>query len=329
MADTDRFALLVALGSLTRINAGNHCYINAAMMATLWAIVSRTNFRLKDLGPKATLIVDCLLQHHDMPMDLSTQSWFADVMHSWHNPCNQGDPVEFISHLLGHLQLGGFNMKWERRVQINDITRLMDQSDALRPLTVQFAEEDPNASQYGYTSLQTMLDSWENQYGMKTALIADSPVVCIHVDRFIHQGTNAVRKCERPIHFRGSISIPFFDSDSLQIDRRGYQLISAIAHLGTDGAGHCRSLMKTWPLTDPEPVNFLLTDDGGPPARIWAEPQWFKRNVSCFWFCDCDCLDLIKWPHVQPFTADASDSSPTTDVEDVPLMRLFQAMSKT
>ena len=87
--------------------------------------------------------------------------------------------------------------------------------------------------------------------------------------------------------------------------------------------------MKTWPLTDPEPVNFLLTDDGGPPARIWAEPQWFKRNVSCFWFCDCDCLDLIKWPHVQPFTADASDSSPTTDVEDVPLMRLFQAMSKT
>ena len=118
--------------------------------------------------------------------------------------------MEFISHVLRGLHLGGFNMKWERRVQIHDTTRLMDQSDAQRPITVQFDEIDPNADRYGYTALQTMLNSWENQYGMKTALTAHTPLVCIHVDRFVHQGTAETEKCERPIHFRGGITLPVF-----------------------------------------------------------------------------------------------------------------------
>ena len=331
MSDEDRHALRLAIGSLALHNAGNHCYINAAVMATLWAVVSRTNFRLADLGPHATLIADSLLTHQGQPMTLVTQPWFADVIQNWHNHNNQGDPVEFMTHVLGSLQLGGFNMKWERRVQIHDVTRLMDQSDAVRPLTVQFDEVDSNATQYGYTALQTMLDSWAGQYGMQTALVDSSPLVCIHVDRFIHQGTSAVTKCERPIHFRGSINVPVFDNDGLQVSQRGYQLISAVAHLGTDGSGHCRSILKTWPLIDPEPVNFLLTDDGRPPECIWAEPSWFKCNVSCFWFCDCDCLDLIKWPMPGPSHAATSDASSVTEDahEDVPLLKLFQAMSKT
>ena len=320
--DATRAALQAAIGTLSLGNDGNHCYINAAMMATLWAIVCRTDLQMADLGPQANPIVACLLTHQGTQLSLAMQPWFEPVLQSWHNPNNQGDPVEFLSHALGCLQFGGFNMKWERRVQIHDTIRLMDQSTAVRPLTVQFDGSDPTMESHGYTHLQYLIDSWEGQYGMQSALTEASSIVCIHVDRFINQGTHAVTKSERPIFFRGSFSLPFFDDDSMSVSRKGYQMISAIAHLGTDGQGHCRSILKTWP----DPITFLLTDDGRPPEIVWAEPSWFQCNVSSFWLCDCAYLDLVKWPvqamrPADPAAAEISD--------DVPLQRLFRAMSKT
>ena len=337
MDSNARHALQLALGTMVLVNAGNHCYINAAMMAALWAIVSRTNFTLMDLGSQATLIYEQLMNHRSHPMNLAHQSWFQAVMHSWPNHSNQGDPVEFISHVLGGLRLGGFNLKWERRVLINDAVRLMDQSDMHRPLTVQFQADDPVALRYGYSSLQDMLDLWSNQYGMKTALIHPSPLVCVHIDRYFNQGTAPAVKSERPVHFRGSFQIPVFESAGLETTYRHYQMISAVAHLGQDGAGHCRSILKTWPITDPVPeTNFLFTEDGCAPERIWAEPLWFRSNITCIWLCDCDFLDLIKWPAATqlpvvpaaPAADSDTDSASSATQEEIPLLRLFQTMSK-
>ena len=330
-----RQALMIALGTLVLVNAGNHCYINAAMMAALWAIVSRNDFTLTDLGTQATLIFDHIMNHQRQPMHLASQPWLADVMQTWPNTSNQGDPVEFISHVLKGLSLGGFNLKWERRVLINDTVRVMDQSDTFRPLTVQFQADDPVALRYGYSSLQDMLDVWATQYGMQTALVSPSSLICVHIDRYIDSGAGPAVKSERPVHFRGSFKIPVFDADDFSISYRYYQVISAVAHLGQDGAGHCRSILKTWPLIDPVPaVNFLFTEDGSVPARIWEEPHWFRSNITCFWLCDCDVMDLIKWPAdaPQPNEPDddaESDSSSTGTQDDVPLLRLFKAMSKT
>lgn len=337
MDSNARQALQLALGTMILVNAGNHCYINAAMMAALWAIVSRTNFTLPDLGSQATLIYEQCINHRNHPMNLATQSWFQAVMDSWPNHSNQGDPVEFISHVLGGLRLGGFNLKWERRVMIHDAVRLMDQSDMHRPLTVQFQVDDPVALRYGYSSLQDMIDLWSNQYGMKTALVHPSPLVCVHIDRYINQGTAPAVKSDRPVHFRGSFQIPVFESDGLETRPCHYQMISAVAHLGQDGAGHCRSILKTWPIIDPVPAtNFLFTEDGCAPECIWAEPLWFRQNITCIWLCDCDFLDLIKWPAATtlPVVPDVPAADSDTDTassatpEDVPLLRLFQTMSK-
>ena len=330
MQEEDRLALQLALGRTALLNEGNHCYINAAMMATLWAIASRTDLKLSDLGPQAAQIVHCLQTHQGEPFSLAAQPWFLPVLQSWNNPQNQGDPVEFMTHVLGCLQFGGFDLKWERRVQIHDSARKMDQSDSQRPLIVQFDSADPTINAYGYTSLQYMIDSWAGQYGMKTALTSPSPLVCVHIDRYVHQGTSAVQKSERPIHFRGSFNVPYFESDGMETSHKGYQMISAVAHLGTDGQGHCRSILKTWPLVDREPINFLITDDGKPPDSIWVEPSWFDKNVTCFWLCDCDCLDLVKWPIPEPPNADESDDSqPSAPASDAAAMqRLFRAMSR-
>ena len=64
----DRRALLSALSLIVLLNPSNQCYINAAMMATLWAILSRTDFQPSDLGPKATLIASCIIS--SWPRDL-------------------------------------------------------------------------------------------------------------------------------------------------------------------------------------------------------------------------------------------------------------------
>ena len=243
-ATWERLVLMDALSRLTLSNTGNQCFVNAAVMATLWAILSRVDFQFSDLGPEATLIASSIMSFSLGPLTLADQTWFQDVLHSWPNPTNQGDPVEFLSHVLRGMHFGGFNMKWERRMQINEIIRVMDHNDALRPITVQFDELDPDAIQHGYTALQTMINSWESQYGMQTALTDPTALVCIHVDRFVHQGKSSVTKSERPIHFRGSLTLPVFDNTGLTISRRGYQLLSAIAHLGADEEGHCRAILK-------------------------------------------------------------------------------------
>ena len=108
--------------------------------------------------------------------------------------------------------------------------------------------------------------------------------------------TKAAMKSERPILFSGGINVPVFTDDELQIENKGYQLLAAISHSGTDEAGHCRALLKTWPTVHPEPVSFLLIDDDQPPQRVWEEPEWFKRDVMCFWLCDCAHLDLFHLP---------------------------------
>ena len=322
----DRHAFRLLLSSLVFDNDRNHCFINAAVYATLWAILSRNDFQISDLGPKATLIVDAIRSHAQVPMVLADQVWLTEVMQSWQNPHSQGDPAEFISHFLRGLHLDGFNMKWERRVQINDMTRLLDESDAWTPITVQFDETDLALTPDGYTALQTMLDSWTGQYGMATALVAPSPLICIHVDRFVHQGTAAAVKCDRPIHFRWSIDLPFFQDHTVQTVQKGYQLISAVAHLGSDGNGHCQALLTTWPDISQEPVNFLLTNDGLQPQRIWAEPDWFKRNVTVFWLCDCDHIDHIRLPAVAPVQPPKPSLNDVPNPDDIPLFNLIGRM---
>ena len=89
-------------------------------------------------------------------------------------------------------------------------------------------------------------------------------------------------------------------------------------------------LLKTWPKAAPNEVNFLITEDGQPPQRIWEEPRWFKQNVTCFLLCDCDSIDLFKMP-VQPDPAPATpstDSSSPADPELSTLQSLIRAMPK-
>ena len=331
-AELDRDQVRSAMRQMVLHNDQNHCYINSAVAATLWTFLSRADFHTSFLGPQATLIVDSLLHCGDSPITLATLPWFQRVMQHWPHQHSQGDPVEFISHVLRGLGLTGFDMKWERRVQIQDATRIVDQSAADRPLTVQFDLTDIENTSYGPTTLQTLLDHWASQYGMQSALTSPTTLLCIHVDRFICQGSEAAVKCERPIQFSDVVNIPIFVGNGIQTESRGFQLLAAIAHSGTDEAGHCRALLKTWPTDQPDPVSFLLVDDDCPPRRLREEPDWFQHDVNCFWLCDSAHIDLFRLPaavtHVPapPQMPQNTDAALTTDVEQATMMRLIASM---
>lgn len=38
---------------------------------------------------------------------------------------------------------------------------------------------------------------------------------------------------------------------------------------------------------------FILTDDWVKATPIWKEPDWFHRNITCFWLCECQHMALL------------------------------------
>ena len=106
----DRRLLRAAMSNMVLHNDRNDCFINAAVTATLWTFLSRSDFEPSFLGPQATPIAESVLGHADQPFTIVDQPWFRNVMQTWPHQHEQGDPVEFISHMLRGMRFAGFDM---------------------------------------------------------------------------------------------------------------------------------------------------------------------------------------------------------------------------
>ena len=252
-------------------------------------MLNRFDFELGHLGHNAHRIINFLLQSNSNPTSLMQQDWFYEIIHKKIPLTEQGDPVELVSFMLRGFAFTGINMSWESRLQLGKEIRSDDKSDAMSPLVLQFD---------GVISLRSLVRTWMNHLGMQKALTSDSTLICIQIDRSIVQGDGRIGKSTAVVGLHGGVDIPFFEDQGLDIFWRDYQVISAVAHQGQDSAGHCRSILKTWPDTSDlqTPCLFLLADDNVQPVRIWHEPAWFAKNVSCIWLCDCTWLDLQQIP---------------------------------
>jgi hypothetical protein len=177
------------------------------------------------------------------------------------------------------------------------LTETVDESDAHTPLILQF---DPALLQDDCITLRQMIRDWSNQDGMLQALTHAPPLVCVQVDRHVRSGAGHITKCDIPVNFHWGIEIPFFTRDTLEVQWEVYTVIAAVAHLGEDAGGHCRTMMKVQMNAEaPNPYMFLLTDDWAPATPIWKEPFWFLRNITCFWLCECPHMALLSLPSDQ------------------------------
>lgn len=289
-----RDVLLKGLATLRLANDANWCYVNAAVLTMLWSFLSISTFTLDHWGSHATRIVQLLMQHDNEPVELSSIAFLQPIFAQWQNLGNQGDPVEFLAHVMRGLNLTGINLSWEKRVQIGLLTEVVDESDAYNPLILRF---DPAMLQDDSLTLCQMIRDWSNQDGMLTALTHQTPLVCVQLDRNIRSGTGEIAKCDIPVNFHWGIDLPIYDSDGLQIQWKTYRVIAAIAHLGHDTAGHCRTLLRVqMNATAREPHMFLLTEDWLKAVPVWKEPSWFLRNITCFWLGEWDQVALYDLP---------------------------------
>lgn len=285
--------MLRGLANIRLANDSNWCYVNAAFLTILWSYLSLQTFDLDQWGSHAIQIAQLLYRSGSEPIELSKIDFLQPVFEQWQHLGNQGDPVEFLAHLMRGLSFTGINLSWEKRVQIGLLTEVMDESDAYTPLILQF---DPAMLQDDSLTLSQMIRDWSNQDGMVTALTHQTPLICVQLDRHIRSGTGQIAKCDIPVNFHWGIDLPFYTGQDLAIHWRSYRVIAAIAHLGHDTAGHCRTMLRVqMNSTAREPYMFLLTEDWTQAKPIWKEPSWFLRNISCFWLGEWDSVDLHQF----------------------------------
>ena len=121
-------------------NIDNWCFINSAFLATTWALLNSHSFTANSWGPHVSQLATFLMQSpNNDPVHLIDIPCFQPILASWSSNIGQGDPVEFIAHLLRGLEFQNFDMRWDTRVQIGSLTHIHDQNkDACNPLVLQF-----------------------------------------------------------------------------------------------------------------------------------------------------------------------------------------------
>jgi hypothetical protein len=302
------------------INLENWCYANTALVTLLWALLSCRDISLEDWGTLSQHIVHFIQHETSHPIHLPDVVWFQNILRSWHGDGAQCDPVEFLTHLVTGLDIPGLNWTWERRVQMGEEISIRDTGDRMTPITLYV---DPELSHAGWIRLDSLIHSWHNYMGMQTALTQDTPLLCFHIDRHVLTGDGNTSKSDLSIGMHGVFGVPCYTDHSLDITWHDYKVIAAIAHLGTDQAGHCRATLRVQ--ADQRnaacPYMQLLTDDNVTPSRCWHEPPWFLQNVMCIWLCKMSAIDLHICDPVPVFSAE-QPSDPTT-AQLMQLLRKF------
>ena len=287
--------LRLALATTCLGNVANHCYINAGFLATMWAFLCHHRFPSDFWGPQAaTIAADCLHLAHKH-IHLTDVAWMSAIMRAWGTAAEQGDAVEFLQFMLRGLNFTGFSLRWERRVQMGLLTSVRDENDAFAPVILHI---DPSMAEGQRVLLRDMIQAWHDHMGMITAFTQDTDLICVHIDRFVRSGPEVITKSNLSVGFHWGCSFPFFQDQSLNVKWKDFQVVSALAHQGEDGAGHYRSWLKVEHSTAAgAPATLaLLTDDGQPAQRIWTEPDWFSSGLTCLWLCSCDALHHVRLP---------------------------------
>ena len=286
-----RLQLLEGLTKLQLANDANWCYMNASFMTLLWSMLSTDQFSLSHWGPSGTQLAHTIMTHNSEPIDLSSITCLQNILETWQGAGQQGDPVEFLAHLMRGLDITSIDMRWEKRIQIGLLTDTVDSSTAFSPLVLQF---DPMLLHDDATSLRQLIRDWSNQDGMIRALTNASPLIYVQIDRHVRSGAGYITKCDIPVNFHWGIEVPVYNGADLAVTWTTYKVVAAIAHLGADASGHCRALLRTQMRANTaDPHMFLLTDDWVPAVPVWKEPPWFTRNATCFWLCDFDHMNLL------------------------------------
>lgn len=288
-----RKELRQAIQSLTMDNSGNWCYANSAVLAYLWATLSRITFQMTDWGEFSELFHAMLSQPVDTPIMLEQCQWFQRLIASWPERHGQADSTEFSNILLKGVASPSTSNRWERRVIQEQKVEVHDMGDRFMPITIPL---DPELTDNGSIRLVDLIRNWHNELGMSAGLMDAADIICIHVDRFLMLPSGQLTKSTTPIGFHWGVPFPTFTNgpDGTECFWEGFQVVAASAHLGSSDAGHYQCILRVGheARADQDPALWLHCDDNRQPKPCWYLPPEFAAGVTCFWLCKCDSLEL-------------------------------------
>eukprot|EP00435_Cladocopium_sp_Y103_P003027 s2221_g1.t1 len=297
MTEAERHELRAKLSRLVLTNLGqNVCYANSAFHATLWAFASRRNFTYGDWGEHAALFRAMLDMHQQQPLSLSQQQWFLDLLNAWPEEEGQGpaDSAEFVHLLLTWISSDCLAFGWEKRLQQGTRILTHDRGARFMPLQVQI---EPALCEDGAIPVSALLRHWFEELGMCQALLQDTDLICIHIDRLTRNGRDEIIKDCTPLGLHCGQKVPFFTGPGISCDWHDFHVIAATAHFGDTVQGHYQSLLS---IANPrntamEPFLWLHTDDNRAPRPIWQEPPEFLAAVTLIWLCRETCIEVHEY----------------------------------
>lgn len=251
-------------------------------------------------GTQCMEIMKFLLDSEHATKSLATQSFFRDIMHCWGNEAigqltfsiSQQDASEYVHVWLGLLRTPVFSMAWEKRMSAAAETHVMDcnREDTVPPCL----KFDDTTVHLPSCSLTTLVNTWHQVDGMRSALLAASPCICLHIDRCVMGPDLSVHRCNCKLLIDEECFFPIFQNDTIQCEFHGYTTVAVMAHIGSDGAGHYRAALKirSMVLGSTHPIQWLVTDDWRKPCAVWCPETWLLENVTMAWLVRTDLLKL-------------------------------------
>ena len=297
---TEAFLLQLtqAVSDMVLLNPDCWCYANSSVYCLLWTLLSHQCTSADNGGAQFDALVHFVQQATHKPVALIEMPWFQRIMQQWGVNQGQQDCAECTFHLLTWLQSDVFAMRWERRLATELGVQVMDHGTHFKPIGLVITHEMHNR---GQGSLRLMVSDWHQELSMCQALL-DAPIgLCLHVDRFHQNDLGTICKSQCSIDLECEVSMPIFTKTTLACEWINYVPVAGIAHLGEDGTGHYRAILKIQPTVDATgtPAAWLLTEDGQKPQPAWKPPSWFSENLMMVWLIRTDCMHLPMLPMTQ------------------------------
>ena len=282
-------------------NSDNWCFANSAVTSLLWLTLSIKDFDFTIWGEHCNTLHDFVHKISHQTGVLTQEPWIHQVLQCWgrFDPDNPGrisqqDAAEFIGTWLEVMKSPAFDLRWERRIEAEGATHLVDESASTRPIFLQFA---PIHTHLPRCALSDLIQVWHLTDGMKAALTSSSMCVCVHVDRCVHLPQTGISKCHTIIDTEVDCLLPIFMNDTLDSGLLEYTIVAIQAHLGGDAQGHYRAAVRIHPTVTqgPAPSSWLICDDWQRPTTVWTLPEWMLQNATIFWLLRSDSLHLHQY----------------------------------
>ena len=163
-----------AILALSLGNGSNICYMNAALLAELWACCMNDTFVWREVGAWKDPLIR-LLSSSNQHRVLTETSCLGHLLHSWftnHEPGTQQDSAEFVGWLRqamhGDAHGGLSTSTWEARLE----AATEDSRHLYAPILLQQTKD-------GDCTIQDLINLWHDQAPFHCGFSAGTTTVCL------------------------------------------------------------------------------------------------------------------------------------------------------